>query len=84
MCIAMCQVGTTIQSKYHWVPLKIILYLVLDNTGGHGTDDCITRYVALLKSDFSIEFIHQVPRSPFTNILDLGIWAMLQSEVEIR
>jgi len=72
------------RSKYYWVLLTIIMCLVLDNTGGHGTDDCVMRYVAMLKTDFNIECIHQVPCSPFTNVLDLGVWATLQSEVERR
>ena len=60
------------RSKYHWGPLKIILHLVLDNAGGYGTDDCITRYVAMLKTAFNIECIQ----------LDLSVWTILQSEVE--
>ena len=84
MCIVMCHVGTAIRLKYHWVLLTIILYLVLDNAGGHGDDDCVTRYVDMLKTDFNIECIHQVPHSPFTNVLNLGVWATLQSEVERR
>jgi len=33
------RVGAAIQLKYHWVPLIIKLYLVLDNVGGHKDDD---------------------------------------------
>ena len=75
-------VGTAIQVKYYWVLLTIILYLVLDNTGEHRADDCVTRYVAMLKSEFNIECIYQGPRYPFINVLDLSVWDTFQSEVE--
>ena len=39
MCIAIHRVGTAMRSKYHWILLKIILYLVMDNDGRHETDD---------------------------------------------
>ena len=52
--------------------------------GGHGADDCATRYVAMLKMDFNTECIHQVPRSLFINVFNLGVWDTLQSEVERR
>ena len=54
----------------------------MDNAGGHGTDDAITQYTINMKDTYNIEIIHQVPRSPFTNVLDLGIWASLQGIVE--
>ena len=41
-------------------------------------------YVCNLKKEFNVECMHQIPRSPYTNVLDLGIWAALQSEVERR
>ena len=56
----------------------------MDNAGGHGTDDYVTRYVAILNMDFNIECIHHVSRSPFTNIFNLGVWATLQLEVKRR
>ena len=32
--------------------------------------------------DTNTIIIHQIPRSPFTNLLDLGVWCSLQSRVE--
>ena len=54
----------------------------MDNAGGHGTDATIEQYKKMLLDDFNIELIHQVPRSPYTNLLDLGVWCSLQSTVE--
>ena len=61
-----------------------MLYIVLNNAGGHGTNKCVDEYVSMLQDDYNIMCIHQIPRSPFTNVLDLGVWATLQSEVERR
>ena len=38
----------------------------------------------MLKMDFNTECIHQVPRSLFINVFNLGVWDTLQSEVERR
>ena len=54
----------------------------MDNAGGHGTDDAISEYTARLRDVYNITIIHQVPRSPFTNVLDLGVWCSLQARVE--
>ena len=54
----------------------------MENAGGHGTDDAITEYTKRLKEVYNIEIIHQIPRSPFTNVLDLGVWDALQAAVE--
>ena len=51
--------------------------------GGHGTNDCIDEYIKLLKDKFNIIVIHQIPRGPETNLLDLGIWLSIQSFVEV-
>ena len=55
-------------------PDEDIVYLVMDNAGGHGTDDCVKEYTHILFEDYNIQIIQQVPRSPETNVLDLGIW----------
>ena len=54
----------------------------MDNAGGHGTNETIKKYVSILDIKFNIETIFQVPRSPYTNALDLGVWCALQSRVE--
>ena len=81
---AMRRVSAAMRRKYSWVPMSVVLYLVLDNAGVHGTNECIADYVTTLKNEYNIECVHQTPRSPFTNALDLGVWATLQSEVERR
>ena len=50
----------------------------MDNAGGHGTDDATQRYTTLLRHEFQVEVVHQVARSPETNMLDLGIWMSIQ------
>ena len=54
----------------------------MDNAGGHGTNDTIEEYKQLLLDNYNIILIHQVPRSPYTNLLDLGVWCSLQALVE--
>ena len=54
----------------------------MDNAGGHGTDEAVQSYTDMLKSEYTIEIIQQVPRSPETNMLDLGLWRSMQSAVE--
>jgi len=41
MTEAMARVDATMRSKYYWVPMNIPLYLVLNNAGGQGTNECI-------------------------------------------
>ena len=54
----------------------------MDNAGGHGSKDAIATYTKTLEDEYNIEIIHQIPRSPYTNVLDLGVWMSLQAAVE--
>lgn len=54
----------------------------MDNTGGHGTQEVIDGYTRTLYETYNVEIIHQAPRLPETNALDLGIWCRLQAAVE--
>ena len=54
----------------------------MDNAGGHGTDEAVDQYTKQLLDDHKIKIVQQVPRSPETNVLDLGIWMSLQAAVE--
>jgi hypothetical protein len=54
----------------------------MDNAGGHGKQDIIDEYIKDLKQKFNVRVVWQEPRSPETNILDLGVWMSLQSAVE--
>jgi len=89
MLETMDEVGKAIRAAYHWVkwnPRNVqqsdTIYLVMDNAGGHGTDEAVSQYTEDLKNKYKIEIVQQVPRSPETNVLDLGIWMSLQSAVE--
>ena len=46
---------------------------MMDNAGGHGSNEAVEKYTEDLKNKYKIEIIQQVPRSPETNVLDLGI-----------
>ena len=54
----------------------------MDNAGGHGKKHVVEKYVATLKDDYNVIIRHQRPRSPATNMLDLGVWMALQNVVE--
>jgi hypothetical protein len=82
MLKAMVRVGAAMREKYDWISIEAPLYLNVDNAGGHGSKDAVTKYTKMLLKDFNIIIIHQVPRSPFTNLLDLGVWCSLQTRVE--
>ena len=82
MLSAMTRVGIAIRASYQWVPITKICYLVIDNAGGHGTNEAIHSYTKSLKDEYKIQIIFQVPRSPYTNVLDLGVWMSLQAAVE--
>ena len=82
MLTAMDRVGASIRDAYHWIPRSKKCYLLMDNAGGHGTKETIDEYVRLLNEKWNVETIFQVPRSPYTNALDLGVWCSLQSRVE--
>eukprot|EP00957_Ditylum_brightwellii_P136063 10376999-Ditylum_brightwellii.AAC.1 len=35
------EVGMALREKYHWVPESKTIYLYMDNTDGHGTDETV-------------------------------------------
>ena len=82
MLEAMDRVGDSIRQSYHWIPSDHPCYLVMDNAGGHGSNEAKETYTNLLYSKYNIVIIFQIPRSPFTNVLDLGYWMSLQAAVE--
>ena len=57
---------------------KEIIYLVMDNTGGHETNESVLEYSVYLEEKYNIVVHHQVPWSPETNMLDLGTWMTVQ------
>ena len=76
------RIGRAIREKYDWVPLSKPIYLVLDNAGGHGTTDAKKTFMRTLRRKYNVVCKWQVPNSPDTNMLDLGAWATIQSQVE--
>ena len=74
-------IGQALRNSFHWVPANEKIYLFMDNAGGHGTDVAIALYTGILLDQFNVEVVWQVPRSPETNMLDLGVWMSIQSAV---
>ena len=72
------KIGKAIREKFHWVTRPQKCYLLMDNAGGHRTEQAIKKYTDILQTEFDIEIIHQIPCSLETNVLDLGIWCSLQ------
>jgi hypothetical protein len=54
----------------------------MDNAGGHGTDEAWEAFTKDLEVSCKLWIIRQCPRSPETNLLDLGIWMSIQAAVE--
>ncbi len=75
-------IGAAIRQKMNCVPENETIILVMDNAGGHGMIEAIQQYTRHLLENYNIEIIHQPPRSPETNPLDLGVWRSIQSLVE--
>jgi hypothetical protein len=75
------KVAEDLRTAFHWVPETEKIYLVMDNAGGHGSEEVKNEYVALLAAK-NIEVVWQVPNSPETNMLDLGLWMSIQAAVQ--
>ncbi len=78
LCI-MPEIGAALQEWMPWVPFDERIYLIMDNTGGHGTEAAIERYSQDLLDQYNVEIIHKAPQSPETNMLDLGLCWSIQS-----
>jgi hypothetical protein len=75
-------IAAKIREKMPWVPPTEPIYLVMDNAGGHGTQEAIEEYTRRALVEFNVVIIRQSARSPEVNALDLGIWMSVQSHVE--
>jgi hypothetical protein len=75
-------IGAKIRRKMPFIPQDTTIDLIMDNAGGHGTQEAIDEYTVRLQREFNIRIKHQAPWSPETNALDLGIWCSIQSAVE--
>ena len=77
MLSAMTRDGKAIREKFHWVPMNELVYLFIDGEGGYGTKEAILEYKTNLKENYNIQLVFQVPRTPYSNVLDLGVWCGL-------
>jgi uncharacterized protein (DUF2267 family) len=84
MLKVMDRVGKALRKAFYWVRRHEEIYLVMDNAGGHGTAEAWETFTTNLETKYNIQIIRQVPRSPETNVLDLGIWLSIQAAVEKR
>ena len=67
------KVANEIWNYYFWVPLTTTIHLGIDNAGGHGTNETIEEYRNMMLQQYNIKLFHQVPNSPETNLLVLGV-----------
>jgi hypothetical protein len=75
------RIGSALRAAFHWLNDDETIYLFMDNAGGHGTHEAIAQYTDMLWNQFRVEIVWQVPRSPETNMLDLGVWMSVQAAV---
>jgi len=78
----MPKVGEAIHQQMPWIPQGQPVHLQMDNAGGHGTKATICECATLLLEQYNVILLYQSLRSPEMNVLDLGLWRSLQSEVE--
>ncbi len=45
----------------HWIPPEQEIYLVMDNAGGHGTEEAVDEYTRVLNEEYNIIILHQAP-----------------------
>ena len=57
----MDRVGASIRAVYHWVPPTQKCYLVMDNAGGHGTEETIEEYVRMLGKSTTLKQYFKYP-----------------------
>ena len=67
----MDRVGKALRESFYWVTPNEWIYLVMDNAGGHGTDEAWKTFTNDLKEKYKVKIIRQCPRSPETNLLTL-------------
>ena len=60
-----------------------IIYLVMDNARDNKTNESMLEYSEYMAANYNIVVQHQVPRSPETNMLDIGACMTVQYKVEI-
>ena len=56
MEVTMPEVGKDLRKKFHWVDCHDPIYLVMDNAGGHSTNNAINNHTRQLQ-EFTVEII---------------------------
>jgi len=74
----MPQIPLKLEVIHLWVSCYILSWIT---QRGHGTDACADEHCRLFLEQYNITIIQQVPQL-YTNVLDLGVWARLQSAIE--
>jgi hypothetical protein len=82
MLRVMSLIGIATRDKMPWVPQDETIYLVMDNAGGHGTEEAIGQYTRWMQREFNIKIIFQAARSPEVNALNLRLWMSIKSWVK--
>jgi hypothetical protein len=59
MLVTLPPIATEIHEKMPWVPREQPIYLVMDNTGGHGTRAAREEYTMRLRDEFKIIILQQ-------------------------
>ena len=80
----MDELGNATRNTYHSIRVadEEIIYLVMDNEGGHETNEAILEYIEYMATRYNIVVHQQVPWPPKTNMLNLGEWMTVKSKVE--
>ena len=76
------EIGESICCAYHFVNRKYPISLVMENAGSHGTICAKEEFEKMLRDNYKIHIIWQIPNSPDTNKLDLVTWYSIQYDVE--
>ena len=81
----MDELRNSTRSTYRSIGLvdKDIIYLVMDNAGGHGENEAMLEYSEYLEENYNIVVHPRFPWSHETNMIDPGAWMTMQSKVEI-
>jgi hypothetical protein len=75
-------ISAAICQQMPFEPQDETIYLVMDNAGGHGTEEATGEYTVCLQDDYHVEIIFQAAQSPEVNALDFGLWMSIQSWVQ--
>ena len=82
MISTMDHVRNALREKMHCISMDDAIYLIMENAGGHGKNYATKKCTIDLKTKYNLKIIHQVPRSPCCNALNLRVWCSLHASVE--